>query len=61
MATVVSSASNSIRGCGRENTSSHHKKKQSIYPTLGSANAKNLKNEIKSASEPGHQHEVLAM
>lgn len=43
MTTVVSSASNSIRGCERENMSSHYREKRSIYPTFASANAKNLK------------------
>ena len=58
MTTVVSSASNSIRGCETENMSSHYKKKQSIYPTFASVNAKNLKKK-KSASAPVHQHWVL--
>lgn len=62
MTTVVSSVSNSIRGCERENMSSHYRQKQSIYPTFASANAKNLKNQKnttttkKTASAPVHQH-----
>lgn len=45
MTTEVSSVSNSIRGCERENMSSHYRRKQSIYPTFASANAKNLENQ----------------